>query len=267
MNNIDYIYIIPLTIFIAIFLYTFVRGKNTTRNTISKYLVLISVISILLSTIILSKYYENQFKNESKKLIELLKVNKINDSLQNNVDSSKKHLEMLKAQNKELDQILKNINEQEKILGEKSNVKNNINNKIKTNKIEIGKIEKYNDLLNSNILDNRKGYYPSESTDNFFFDCPVDYKSDSLDLKLKFKNEKIIPKIEYIYICFYENVKENNYTMLFDQVYQPQDGVNGFKVKNYFKTNKKVNLDIGYILKSESKKKYPNMERIYCKNY
>ncbi|MEB3800749.1 hypothetical protein INQ45_06600 [Flavobacterium columnare] len=267
MNKINYIYIIPIAILIVIFLYTLIKGKNTTQNNNSKYLVLASVLSILISTIIISKYYENQYNREAEKVKEILNANKTNDSSINNIETSLKLLEVLKSQNKELDKILKNLDNQEKILGDKSNIKNNINAKIKTNNIEIGKIEKYNNLLNNNVLKNHEGYLSSEKTENFIFDCPIDLKSDTLDLKLRFKDENIIPKIEYIYINFYENINGNNYNMLFDQVYQPQKGVNGFKVKNYFKSSKKVNLDIGYVLKSESKKKYPNMERITCKNY
>ena len=75
---------------------------------------------------------------------------------------------------------------------ETDNIKNNINNKIKTNKIEIGKIEKYNNLLNNNILDNREGYMSLESTTILIFDCPLDYKSDTLDIKLKFKIKGVI---------------------------------------------------------------------------
>ena len=37
------------------------------------------------------------------------------------------------------------------------------------------------------------------------FDCPTDYNSENLELKLKFNDEKIISEIEYIYISFSEN--------------------------------------------------------------
>lgn len=267
MNNINYIYIIPLVIIITIFFFTFLKGKNTTQNANSKYLILISVLSILLSTIVISKYYENQFKEEAQKFNEILNLKKGNDSLINDIQSRTQQLQLLKSQNKELDEILKKINEQEKIIGKKPNIKNSIADKIKTNKIEIGEIEKYNNLLNEKILENRNGYKASGNTSSFMFDCPTDYNSENLELKLKFNDEKIISEIEYIYISFSEKIKDNNYNMLFEQVYEPQIGVNGFKVKNYFKTDKKVNLEVGYVLKSESKKKYPNMERITCRNY
>lgn len=267
MDNINYIYIIPLVITIAVFFFTFIKGKNTTQYVNSKYLILFSVLSILISTIVISKYYEIQFNEETKKFNEILNAKEVNDSIKNDIDSRVKQLQLLKKQNKELDEILKKINEQEKIIGKKPNIKNSIANKIKTNKIEIGEIEKYNNLLNEKVLDNRSGYKASGNTSSFIFDCPTDYESETLDLKLKFTDEKIISEIEYIYISFYEKIKDNNYNMLFEQVYEPQVGVNGFKVKNYFKTNKKVNLDVGYVLKSESNKKYPNMERIICRNY
>lgn len=267
MNNINLIYIIPLvlTVFVAVF--SIVKGKNTAKNSWTRYLILVIVLSIILSTLVIDKYYQKQLDVIKLKLNTLLYTPELNDSLLNDTQLRLRKLDSLEKENKELLEILASIKNKENILGQQEKLKSDINNKIKRNKIDIGVIEKYNEILDNNAIQKWKGHTTSGTTSNFIFECPSDFESEYLDLKLKFQDEKLIAKIKYIYISFTEKNSENEYTLLFDQIYQPQQGVNGFKVKNYFKSKKKINLEIGYILKTESQKDYPSFERIECRNY
>lgn len=267
MNNLTLIYIIPLLLTVSIAIYSIIKGKNSQKNSLTRNLILIIVLSIFVSTLVIDKYYEKQLEIEKGKLRYLLSTSQINDSLLQNSDLRRQKLDSLEKQNQELKEILENVKNKEKVLGQQDKLKSEINNKIKTNKSEIGVLIKYNEILDKKSIEKWKGYSASGTTSNFIFECPTDFKSDSLELKLRFKNENLISQIQFIYISFSEKNNEKEYTALFDQIYQPQQGVNGFKVKNYFKLKKKVNLEIGYILKTESKNDYPNFERVVCKNY
>jgi hypothetical protein len=266
-NNINIIYIIPLLLTVIAAIYSIIKGKNTPKNSLTRNLILVIVLSIIISTLIIDKYYEKQLEIEKEKLGNILSSSLLTDGLLQNSILRQQKLDSLERQNRELLEILNNVKSKEKILGQQDKLKSDINNKIKTNKIEIGVIEKYNQILDKNSIEKWKGHTTSGITSNFIFDCPTDFESDYLDLKLKFKDETLISKIQYIYISITEKNNEKEYTLLFDQVYQPQKGVNGFKVTNYFKLKKKVDLEIGYILKSESDKDYPRFERVVCRNY
>lgn len=267
MNNINLIYIIPLLLTVVVAIYSIIKGKNSPKNSWTRNLILIAVLSIIISTLLIDRYYEKQLEIEKGKLVKLLSTSQLSDSLLHNTVLRQKKLDSLEMQNKELLEILAEVKNKENILGLQDNLKSEINNKIKTNKFEIGVIEKYNEILNKNSIDKWKGRTSSGITSNFIFDCPTDFESDYLDLKLQFQDESLISKIQYIYISFTEKISEKEYTLIFDQIYQPQTGVNGFKVKNYFKLKKKIDLEIGYILKSESNKDYPRFERAVCRNY
>ena len=267
MNNINLIYIIPLLLNFIIAIYSIVKGKNSAKNSWTRNLILVIVLSSILSTLVIDRYYEKELEVIKLKLNSLLYTPELNDSLLNNSILRQQKLDSLEKENKELLEILGNIKNKENIVGQQNKLKSEINDKIKRNKIEIGVIEKYNEILDINTTKKWKGHMTSGITSNFVFECPSDFESEYLDLKLKFQDEKLIAKIKYIYISFTEKNSEREFTSLFDQIYQPQQGVNGFKVKNYFKSKKKIHLEIGYILKTESLKDYPSFERIECRNY
>lgn len=268
MNNLNYIYIIPLLVVILISIFLFLSGKKSKFDKKTKFVLVISVILVLVSSLIITNDYEKQLELEKTKLKELLITTKLTDSLLNSPELRNLKIDSLKGNNIKLEEILEKIKNQEKVLGNQDQIKEEIKTKIKDNKANIGEIEKYNEILDKDILKNRKGYTAEESS-NFSFNCPKDFDSDYLDLKLVFHDEKLISKIDYIYISFSEKTGENRYTSIFDQVYLPQNDVNGFRIKNYFKLyrNKKVDLDVGYFLKSQQGKDYPRFERVVCKNY
>lgn len=280
MNNINYIYIIPLVATLLVAFYTFITANNTTHNKKSKYLILASVISILMGVLFVNFYYDKLFEKQHKTLKELINTN-YDIEIKKDLDSldldklesiklnSRTLIDSLKLQNAELEKIKREIEELEKVIGKKEKEKNDIDSKINTNNIEIGEIKNFNEKLNKEILYKRKGYTSSGQTSDFIFDCPKDYDSDILELKLKFVDESIIDKIEYITISFSEKVGDKNYISISNEVFKPQNDVNAFKIKNHFKNNKekKIDLEVGYTLKSEANKDYPRFERIVCKNY
>ncbi|GEM59219.1 hypothetical protein B0A78_00475 [Flavobacterium columnare NBRC 100251 = ATCC 23463] len=280
MNNINYIYIIPLIATLLVSIYIFITAKNTTHNKKSKYLNIILVISILSSALLVNFYYDKEFEKQSTMLREILNTN-LNLNLKTDLDSldvnkleslkSNSHtlIDSINLQNIELEKLKKEIENLEKIIGEKEELKNDINKKIKINNFEIGEIKSYNQKLDEKILYKRKGYMSSGQSSNFIFECPKDYESDILELKLKFIDESLVDKIEYITISFSEKTGERNYVSISNEVFKPQKDVNAFKVKNHFKNNKgkKIDLEVGYTLKSEANKEYPEFERIVCKNY
>jgi hypothetical protein len=186
----------------------------------------------------------------------------LNDSIFLSNKSRLQTLDSLKFLNDELTRILQNINKQEKITGRYSNIRENVKEKIAKTKQEIGEIETYNEIVEipGNL---KKGYSSYGNTSNFTFFCPTDTTSDFIDLKLKFQDESLIRKITCIYISVAEIRADGKQYLLFHQAYKPKEGVNAFKIKNYFKSSNSV-LDIGYLLNSETGKEYPNLEKVTC---
>jgi len=265
MDRINLFFFIPIVLIIVLLVINLLTGKNDTKkNPVYKYSSLIVLLSFITSIVTISYYYEQQFDSEIKKINDLLTTTKINDSVYTSHENRKRAIDSLNRINKELEQLLENLKTQEKIVGKKIELKKNIKNKIKGNVTEIGEIEKYNEILD-NSRDKRKGYVTHGETSNFIFNCPTDFKSDYIDLKIRFQDDKLINKIEFIFVTFSKIVTENQYNSLSSQIYLPQSGVNAFKVKNYFKEPKVV-LEIGYVLKSDKDKSSPNVERIVCKN-
>jgi hypothetical protein len=265
INNIDLTYIIPLlALLISFFSFLFFgkKIKNNSEFKLTKYFPLLSVITFIIGVFIISEYYENQLDLEKEKFQLLEKKLSLNDSIYLSSDSKTKTIESLNLLKIDLKQILSQIKKQEKITGNNSNITEKISEKISNTDNEIGLINSYNEILkNSKSL---KGYSSTGNTSNFIFICPQDLASEYLDLKLRFQDEKLIPKIEFMLIKVTE-VRENGENwQVFSQTYKPQTGVNAFKIKNYLK-KKNISIEIGYILKSEINKEYPSFEKIRCK--
>ncbi|MDQ8005509.1 MAG: hypothetical protein REI64_11970 [Pedobacter sp.] len=278
MSNINYIYILPLIATLIASLYIFITANKDKK---AKNITMTLVVATLLSSLIISFYYDSIFNDQYEEVSELLaKRNSLNidTSNLNKVDlhslelarnRMKDLLDSIKLQNIELEKLKVNIENYEKIIGNKREVKGDITKKILENKADIAEIKGYNTKLDDEILDKRKGYMVSGRSSNFVFDCPKDYLSENLELKLNFINETLFEKIEYISISFLEKTDEKNYTIISNEIFKPQKGVNAFKIKNEFKNknNRKIELEVGYVLKSEMGKDFPRIERVVCRNY
>lgn len=280
MNNINYIYIIALVATLIISIETFIRTKKVTKDKKYQHFTITLIILILVGTILINFYYDKEFEKQNQVLKELLDTNhsfKQNNDLDSldleKLQSIRKKsnilIDSIKLQNFELQKLKNQIEELEKVIGKKEHTKNDIARKININNTEIGEINNYNEKLDIKILDKKKGYTSSGQSTDFIFECPNDYESEELELKLRFFDENLVDKIEYITISFSEKTSDKNYIGISNDIFKPQKDVNAFKVKNHFKnnTNKKINLEIGYTLKSEAGKEYPQRERIVCKNY
>lgn len=281
MNNINYIYLVPLIATFIIAIETFIRAKTITKDKKYQYFTISIITTIIIGSLLINLYYDKEFEKQSKILKDLLNTNHSVD-LNNNLDSldleklqsirkkSNLLIDSIKSQNIELEKLKNKIEELENVIGKKQETKNDITRKININNTEIGQINNYNEKLDNKIIYNKKkGYTTFGQSTEFIFECPNDYESDDLELKLRFINENLVERIEYITISFSEKISDKNYVGLSEEMFKPQKDINAFKVKNYFKDNKdkKINLEIGYTLKTEANKEYPTRERIICKNY
>jgi hypothetical protein len=264
MKNIDLTYIIPTILSIISFIVVLFYGKSKVQKDshirILRYIPILSVFGLIIGVFVITNYYSNQLAIEKEKFNKLEHQSFYSDSILLNSKLKNKSLDSLKLLKKELDNILKNINKQENIIGESSNIKDKLKVKISSTNEEIGKIESYNEIIEAPTFIS-KGYISSGNTSNFQVFCPTDTISEYLDIKLKFIDIKIIEKISCIYIEILEIKQDRRYELIFSQTYIPKDGVNAFKIRNYFK-NKNVNLSVGYFLKSEIEKEYPRYEKV-----
>jgi hypothetical protein len=265
MKGLDTIYIIIFGT-LGMALGIFMRGKviNLTNRThlLVKLLPLFLVVSIIITVFYLNYYYKIQYGIEVEKYKKEFTIGNINYNLDSLIASNNYHsrvttLDSLRAINKSLTVILENIKNQEKIIGEKSDLVQEVQKKIKTTDFVIQKIESYNSPIGRKLVN---GFCISGNTSNFEFYCPHDTISEFIDLKLKFWNDSLVNQIELIHI-FIANEKY----VLFEQSYLPHVGLNAFKVRNYLKQSN-VELQIGYVLKSEMKKKTPTLEKVTCKS-
>jgi len=267
MIDFSLIQLVLTALIVAISAVALIRGRRTIKEKSGKYYAIFTVAAILLSTVSIDKYYRNSLERDKVRLngIKLLEIK--NDTSKFKIEDRKLAIDSLRMQNAELLKILENIKKKEFVIGEQNEIKTEIQQKIKINKIEIGNIEKYNNSLGNEQIYKWKGVTIEGTPTSFLFNCPQKSDADSIDIKLKFVDDGFISKIAYIYISFSKIKSENEQISLFDQMYQPQKGVNGFRLQNFLKSDKKVKLDVGYILKSENNKKYPRFERIECRNY
>ena len=120
MNNINLIYIIPLLLTVIIAIYSIVKGKNSAKNSWTRNLILVIVLSSILSTLVIDRYYEKELEVIKLKLNSLLYTPELNDSLLNNSILRQQKLDSLEKENKELLEILGNIKNKENIVGQQN---------------------------------------------------------------------------------------------------------------------------------------------------
>lgn len=152
----------------------FIRGKRTMSNSIAKYIPVLLVVASFLSVLLLNFYYEQQLAIETDRFESLQNqiLSQKYDSLSLNKHEKNILLDSLKNAEKELDEILLRIQKQEKIIGDKSALIENVKKmKQKTGHI-IYEIETYNEILDSGTYkNNRKGVVFSGETKYFFTNC------------------------------------------------------------------------------------------------
>ena len=130
MNNINLIYIIPLLLTVIIAIYSIVKGKNSAKNSWTRNLILVIVLSSILSTLVIDRYYEKELEVIKLKLNSLLYTPELNDSLLNNSILRQQKLDSLEKENKELLEILGNIKNKENIVGQQNKLKSIVSRKV-----------------------------------------------------------------------------------------------------------------------------------------
>lgn len=265
MNTyIDYITIILGAMVLASSLILFIRGRIMS-NSITKYIPLVLVGASFLSILLLNSYYERQLDIETNRFKSLQNqiLSQEYDSLSLTRHEKNILLDSLKNAEKELDEILSKIQKQEKVIGDKSTLIENIRKmKQKTGHIIYG-IETYNEILDGNLyINNRKGLSTSGETSCFTFQPPLKIDGEYIDFVIKFHDESLIDKIAVIYIEVYKVHKDGNLTRIYDQYYKPQKGVNAFRIKNYL-TQDSTKASIGFFWKTDfGKTDFPRYEKI-----
>lgn len=264
MNSLDYIdilIIIETSVIVcsSIFL---IRGKKMTMNKKYRYYPLLCVVLVISSIFYLSSYSENQIDLLEANFNKLWSKTNNNDSLSFTLDKKDEIIDSLKKANKEFAKILQNLKKQEKIVGSRSGIISNVEHAIKTTEEKIYEIETYNEIISKNVYGEKiKMYRTSGNTSMFLFQPPKDLSKEYLDLIIKFQNEKILNEI-VIYVCVVKKNKDGNFTLLFDEYYKPQRGINAFRIKNYLK-EKETEVSVGYFLKSDIEKKdCPSYEKV-----
>ena len=266
MNTyIDYMTVILGIMVLTSSLVLFIRGRKITSNNIAKYIPLILVCASFLSILLLNCYYEHQLIVETSRFQSLQDqiLSRKYDSLSLSKHEKILLLDSLKKAEKELDEILLRIQEQEKVIGDKSSLVENVKKIMQKTGHMIYEIETYNEILDSSLYaNNRKGLTTSGETSFFTFQPPLNINGEYLDFIIKFHDERLIDKIAVIYIEVYKVHKDGNLTHIYDQYYKPQKGVNAFRIKNYL-TQDSTQASIGFFWKSDfGKKDFPRYEKI-----
>lgn len=260
INN--FLLLVALCLLFFVFFFTSLISRYKRKNFIY-YLPLIVVIVLFISIYAISHYYEKKYAETVSKYEYIVskKASDEIDSVSSRIDSKVKVLDSLKKIDSELSVIIKNIETQERILGDRKKTINDIiNSKTKTQEL-ISKIKNYNDILEESDIPKHSGYIQRSDTPNFTLYPPTDREEDYIDFGLIFNNENIVSKIKCLYIVVYRN--ENGKTIQqFAQYYAPQKGVNMFRVKNYLK-DRNTHIYIGYFTnKSFENNEYPVYECI-----
>lgn len=264
MNILDFISISVGLLTLFSFLILTFRGQRVIPNSY-KYKLLILVIISILSIIVLSRYYEKQLKTEINRFstIEMQLLQEKYDSLLFTKQEKSVLLDSLRKAENELDEILSRIQKQEKIVGSKTELINDIKNIKEKTKCMISEIETYNEVIDNSVYDKcRKGLTYSGETSLFTFQPVPTTTGEYFDFIIKFQDESIIDKIEVMYIEVYKRHADGNMTYVFGQYYRPQNGINAFRLKNYFTSND-IKASIGFFWKSDfGKCDFPRYEKV-----
>lgn len=172
-------------------------------------------------------------------------------------------LDSLKVESKELEAILNAVRRQEAIVGSGTKTIEDIYDaKLETQK-QHSEIANFNSIISpKNVQTRRKGFHLNQPSSLFTFLPPQDVNGDYIDLKMYFHDESIISKIGAIYIEVIQTNSDSTLKFVDGIYYEPQKGINKFRLKNYFKSSNTYAL-IGFFWADDLKKsEYPTFESI-----
>lgn len=132
----------------------------------------------------------------------------------------------------------------------------------------------YNKLENIHkVMPKMKGLVEVDESSHFIFHCPkVKKTEDYIDLQLEFYDNNLVEQAACIYLVASATTHSKNaltgtisdkQTTKYAQAYKIKKGKNTIKLRNYFK-NSETTLEVGYLSKSDTIKKYPVFEKITC---
>lgn len=264
MNPFYYISII-ISGLLAICYLVILLQKTSEKNKFTRKFILALAYGLLCSIVAASFWSEYELSQEVNKLKELQSsiASRSFDSLSLSQEQRRQILDSLNIEADELDAILNAVKLQNAITGGGTKTIDDIYNaKIETQK-QHNEIIKFNTIISDKQVSmHRKGYHLKSASSAFTFLPPQDTASDYIDLGLYFHDETIIPKVGIIYIEVVKTNHDDSLTLIEDIYYEPQNGLNKFRIKNYFK-DPKVYARIGFFWKDDLEKTdYPTYESI-----
>lgn len=267
MNLYNIITLGLVAIVVVTFIALLIRGKREVSYT-SRCFISALVVITFVSVILMFHYYKRLLATEVNRVEELqLKLSEVPDSLIFTQDEKQYLISDLNKVEGELTDILQRLQKLGRIVGVESGLVEGVENVKEIASNKIYEIEKYNEVVNSNLYNNvRKGMAYSGNTSAFTFHPPLSTNGDYLDFLITFHDEGIIDKIAVIYIEVYTINDDGNLIMIYDQYYKPQFGVNAFRLKNYFCDNN-VKANFGFFWKDDfGKSDYPRYEKVTYSN-
>lgn len=264
MNPFYYITII-LSILLAICYVIILLQKPSQIDKFPRKIVLVLAYGLIGSIIAASFWSEYELSQEVKRLQELQYSisGRSFETLSLTQEQRYQILDSLNIEAEELDAILDAVKRQNTITGGGSKTIDEIYNaKFETQK-QHSEIAKYNTIINpSQQRSHRKGYSLKSESSSFTFLPPQQVISDYVDLGLYFQDETIIPKIEVICIDILKINPDNSLSGITTIYYEPQKGLNKFRLKNYFKDSNVYAL-VGFFWKGDyTNSEYPTFEAV-----
>lgn len=220
----------------------------------------------LLSSIVAASFWsEYELSKEVKKLKELQSSisSRTLDNLSLSQDQKSQILDSLNIESEQLDAILNAVKRQNAIVGGSPKTIDEIYSaKMETQK-QQNEIIKFNTIINSKkVANKKKGYRINSQSSSFTFLPPQDLSNDYVDLGLYFQDETILPKIAVICIEILKINEDGTLELVDDIYYEPQQGLNKFRLRNYFKDSNIYAL-VGFYWKDDfNSSEYPTYESI-----
>lgn len=240
-------------------------SKTPNKNKSTRKYILWLAYCLLTSIVAASFWSEYELSKEVKKLKEL--QSSISSRSLDNISLSQEErnqiLDSLNIESGQLDAILNAVRRQDAVVGGSTKTIDEIYNAKTENQRQQDEIIKFNTIINSKKLaDKRKGYRLHSNSSLFTFIPPQDLSDDYVDLGLYFQDETIIPKIALIYIEILKTNEDGNLVHVEDIHYEPQTGLNKFRLRNYFK-DPNIYALVGFYWKDEfDNLEFPTFESI-----
>ncbi|SEP83041.1 hypothetical protein SAMN05421824_0426 [Hyunsoonleella jejuensis] len=182
--------------------------------------------------------------SDSIKVVHEYKIPKIDDSLEITLKKKLENLELLNNYEKEIDNRIKRIENKSK-------------NSAIPNLISLKFSESYES----------KGYTQGNANSFFKMECPNINSAEFIDFRFDFFNPKILDEIAFLRLNIYKFEKtsdKESRSYILNQFYEPYENNDNFiRIENNLKSGK-YEIMIGFTLKKDLNKKYPDFYMKKC---